>query len=138
MGAVTGDRTTAEPARSHAADGMLLVRDVLDAQLETADARRVGRVADLLATWDEDGLHVCEILVGPQPLAGRVSYRLRTLAMRLLADRFLKRVAITEVEEVGPTVRLRDEAARYDLDSGDRWVAEHILRFLPGNGRLRR
>ncbi len=116
--------------------GALLVRDVFDAQLESSDRRRLGRVADLEAIWDEDGrLRVVAIVVGPQALLGRLSYRLRSLAYRLLNERFQHRIPITEVDEIGPTVRLRRPAADYDVAAGDAWVAEHIIGRIPGSGR---
>jgi hypothetical protein len=116
--------------------GGLLVRDVFDGQLESLDGRRIGRVADLEAVWSDDGtLHIEAILVGPQVLLGRISYRLRGVAGRVLGERFLHRVPIEEVEELGPTVRLRKHARDYRVADGDRWVADHLLRYIPGNGR---
>jgi hypothetical protein len=119
--------------------GALLVRDILDAQLETADRRRVGRVGDLEATWQPDGrLHLTAILVGPQVLLGRISRRLRGVATRLLGNRFAHRIDIDQVEEVGPTVRLIGRVTDYSVAAGDAWIAEHVLRFIPGSGRKQR
>lgn len=119
--------------------GALLVRDILDGQLESADRRRIGRVGDLEATQEPDGrLRLTAILVGPQVLLGRISYRLRGAATRLLGDRFAHRIDIDQVEEVGPTVRLVGRASRYSVAAGDAWIAEHVLRFIPGSGRERR
>jgi hypothetical protein len=115
------------------------MRDILDGQLESADRRRIGRVGDLEATWEPDGrLRLTAILVGPQVLLGRISYRLRGVATRLLGTRFAHRVDIDQVEEVGPTVRLIGRASDYSVASGDTWIAEHVLRFIPGSGRERR
>src|SRR5829696_9045 len=119
--------------------GALLVRDVMDSQLESSDGRRIGRVGDLEAELSPDGrLRVTAVLVGPQVLLGRLSFRLREPADRLLRGRFLQRVAIEEVEETGPTVRLRGRADDYTTDRGDRWVAERVLRYIPGHGRAPR
>ncbi len=116
--------------------GALLMRDVMDGQLESSDRRRIGRVGDLEAELAADGrLRITAILVGPQVLLGRLSYRLRGPADRLLRGRFLQRVPIDDVEEVGPTVRLRRSAEEYPTARGDTWVAERILRFIPGSGR---
>ncbi len=116
--------------------GALVVRDLLDGQLESADHRHIGRVADLEAVWSDDGrLAITHILVGPQVLLGRLSPSLRDLAMRLVGERFLHRVPIADVEEVGPTIRLAGPSGRYSTDAGDDWVLEHILRFIPGSGR---
>src|SRR5215210_4144396 len=119
--------------------GALLVRDVMDGQLESSDGKRIGRIGDLEAELSEDGrLRVTAILVGPQVLLGRLSYRLRQPADRLLRGHFLQSVAIDEVEETGPTVRLRGPGDAYSTARGDRWVAERVLRFIPGHGRTRR
>ena len=116
--------------------GALLVRDILDGQLESADRRRIGRVGDIEARWEADGkLRLTAILVGPQVLLGRISYRLRGVATRLLGNRFAHRIDITQVEEVGPTVRLVGPATDYSVGGGDAWVADHLLRFIPGSGR---
>ena len=124
------------PGRS---TGALLVRDVIDSQLQSSDGRRIGRVGDLEAELSPDGrLRVTAVLVGPQVLLGRLSFRLREPADRLLRGRFLQRVAIEEVEETGPTVRLRGRGGDYTTGQGDRWVAERVLRYIPGHGRAPR
>ena len=64
---------------------------------------------------------------------GRVGSRLRPLAHLLLRGRFEHRIPMAEIEDVGPTVRLRGTAEEYGLDQSDRWLAEHILRFIPGS-----
>jgi hypothetical protein len=116
--------------------GGLLVRDILDGQILSMDRRRIGRVADVEAEIGEDGrLRLTNLVIGPEALAGRISHRLQRLFHRALKGRFEQRVPVSEIEELGPTVRLRKLAERYDLDSGDDWVALHILRFIPGNGR---
>ena len=112
------------------------MRDIMDAQLETADRRKIGRVADILAEWREDGsLVLTHLVVGPQAHAGRVSSHLRSFLRSILKDRFEHRIPISEVVEVGPTVRLRGNASDYDVGHADAWVVDHILRFIPGNGR---
>ncbi|HKG18510.1 MAG TPA: hypothetical protein VKB00_02130 [Candidatus Limnocylindrales bacterium] len=119
--------------------GALLVRDVMDSQLESSDGKRIGRIGDLEAELSGDGrLRVTAILVGPQVLLGRLSYRLREPAHRLLRGRYLQRVPIDEVEETGPTVRLRGRADAYTTGRGDRWIADRVLRFIPGHGRAAR
>lgn len=115
--------------------GALLVRDILDNQIRSRERRRLGRVGDVELAFDDDGgVRLASIVLGPEALAGRISARLRRALRRLLGGRFERRVSVDEIDELGPTVRLRGRASAYDLDSGDRWVARNILRFIPGNG----
>jgi hypothetical protein len=39
------------------------------------------------------------------------------------------------VKKFGPTLHLRGKAEQYDIGQSDRWIAEHILRWIPGSGR---
>lgn len=118
--------------------GALLVRDILDAQLETRDHRKVGRVADVRAEWARDGtLHAVELEIGPEALAGRISPRLRRIVGAFLRDRFEHDIPVGEIAEVGPTVRLKGLASEYEVGRAEEWVARHVLRFIPGNGRPR-
>jgi hypothetical protein len=51
-----------------------------------------------------------------------------------LRDRFEHRIPVKEVEDFGPTLHLRGKAAQYPVGQADRWVADHILRWIPGSG----
>lgn len=116
--------------------GALLVRDILDGQLETRDHRKVGRVADVVAERDPDGtVRAVELRIGPEALAGRISPRLRMLVAKVLRGRFDHRIPVTEIAEVGPTIRLRGLSDDYAVGQADDWVARHILRWIPGSGR---
>ena len=132
-------RGAAAPGNDDVSDrvtGALLVHDVLDAQLLSADHQRIGRVGDVELEWDPaDGLRVTAIEVGPQALLGRLSGRLRGAAMRVLGERYLHRIEIGEVDELSLAVRLAQPAEAYAAARGDRWVADHILRRIPGHGR---
>lgn len=117
-------------------DRLLTMRDVIDAQLESLDGRRLARVADVEAEWRADGsLHLIAMAVGPEAQLGALSSRLRGLLHRLLGGRLDHRIGMDQVEEVGPTVRLRQRADDYELNGADRWLIDHLLRFIPGNGR---
>jgi sporulation protein YlmC with PRC-barrel domain len=120
-----GDRSVVERA--------LLMRDVIDGQLESADRLRIGRVADVIVV-DGSTPRVAALATGPEALAGRVHPRLRRVLGRLLGGRWERTVGVDELEEVGPTLRLRRPAAAYDLASGEAWVGERIVRRLPGSG----
>lgn len=114
---------------------LLVMRDMMDSQLETRDGIRVGRVADVRAEWRDDGtLVLTHLVTGPQALAGRLSEHLRPLAHFLLRDRFEHAIPLSEVECFGPTIRLRGRADDHALARADRWIASHILRWLPWSG----
>ena len=119
-------------------DDLLIMRDLIDKEMETSDDRGIGRVDDILAEWREDGsLVLTQLLTGPEALAGRVSRRLRSIAASLLRGRFEHSIPMSEIEEVQEAreaLRLRGPAASYPQSGADRWVAEHILRFIPGSG----
>ena len=116
-------------------DRLLAMGDIMDMQLETSDGCHVGRVADIEAELRDDGaLVLTHLVVGPEALSGRVGSRLRPLAHLLLRGRFEHRIPMAEIEDVGPTVRLRGTAEDYGLGRSDRWIAEHILRLIPGSG----
>lgn len=117
------------------AERLLTMRDVIDGQLESADGRRLARVADAEAEWRADGsLWVTDLLVGPEAHLGRVGTPLRSLGQRLLRGRFEHRIPVSEVEELGPTVRLKGRSSDYPLQGMDDWIVRRILRFIPGNG----
>ncbi len=117
-------------------DRVLVMRDIMDGQIVTADERKIARVADVEAEWREDGsLVLTDLVIGPQALAGRVASRLQPVARWLLRDRFEHRIPIQEVTELGPTVRLRGGVDAYSVGLADEWLVEHVLRFIPGNGR---
>jgi hypothetical protein len=111
------------------------MRDIVDGQLETIDDRRVGRVADLFGEWRPDGtLVLTDIVVGPEALARRVAGWLGVLVGRLFGGHHDHRIPLSEVEEVGPTVRLRGKRSDYSLSGADDWIVDHIIRFIPGGG----
>ncbi len=115
---------------------MQVMRDLMDGELLSSDGRSLGRVDDLAAELDDHGtLRLVEILTGPEALAGRVSSRLRPPVRRLLRGRFDTRIPLADVEELGPTIRLRRPADDYRTGRSARWIAEHLLRWIPGSGR---
>src|SRR5436305_13584776 len=93
---------------------LLVMRDIMDSQLETRDKRHIGRVADIEAEWRDDGkLVLTNIVTGPQALTGRVASHLLPIARFLLRDRFEHRIPLSEVENFGPTLHLRRKAKDY-------------------------
>ena len=117
-------------------DQFLVMRDLVDQQLETSDQREIGRVADVQAEWRADGsLVLTHLVTGPQALAGRVASRLRPVVRLMLRDRFEHAIALDEIEAADLTLRLRGTAAEYPVGQSERWIVDHILRFIPGSGR---
>jgi hypothetical protein len=83
-------------------DDIFSIADIIDSQLESSDKQDVGRVADIEAEWREDGtLVLCNLVTGPQALAGRVARPLRSLAQRLLHDHFEHTIPLSDVEKFG-------------------------------------
>ncbi len=119
-----------------AEEQLLVMRDIMDSQLETRDKRRIGRVADIEAEWRADGkLVLRNIVTGPEALTGRVASHLRPLARFLLRGHFEQQIPLCDVDAFGPTLRLCKKAEDYSVGQSDRWIADHILRWIPGNGR---
>jgi hypothetical protein len=52
----------------------------------------------------------------------------------LLRDRFEHRIPIDDIEDFKPTLHLRRNAADYKVGQSERWIADHILRWIPGSG----
>ncbi|GHO97761.1 hypothetical protein KSF_078090 [Reticulibacter mediterranei] len=116
-------------------DDIFSIRDIIDSQLETCDDIEIGRVADIEAEWREDGSLVLTSLVsGPQALMTRVSSRLTPFAHWLFRNRFDHRILISDVERFGPTLRLCGRADDYPVGRSERWIAQYILRWIPGSG----
>lgn len=114
---------------------LLVMRDIMDSQLETCDRCRIGRVADIEAEWCDDGTcMLSHIVTGPEALTGRVASHLRPFARWLLRGHFEHRIPLSDVETFGPTLCLHKTAQDYRVGQSDRWIADHILRWIPGSG----
>lgn len=117
-------------------DTHLVMRDLMDQQIVTADDRSIARVADIEAEWRHDGrLYLTGLDIGPQALARRVSGSLAPIARFLLRGRWEHTIPMDEVSEVTLDVYLRHGSDYYETGKADQWVVDHILRFIPGNGR---
>jgi sporulation protein YlmC with PRC-barrel domain len=114
---------------------ILVMRNIMDNQLESCDDIEIGRVADIGAEWRPDGrLILTNLLTGPEALAGRVSSHLRPIVHFFLHARFEHCIPITEIDDFQPTLRLRGKAIDYSTGQSDRWIANHIFRWIPGSG----
>ncbi len=117
-------------------DELFSIRDILDSQLLTKDGKRIGRVADIAAEQYPDGsLRLTHLLLGPQALAGRINRHVQACFQFFLRDRFEHSIPISEVTRFGPTLILQGKAEDYRVGQSERWIAQHILRWIPGNGQ---
>ncbi len=122
-----------EPMYRH--DQALSIADILDNQLETSDQIEISRVADIEAEWRDDGtLVLTHVVTGPQALARRVPSHLEPIFRFLLGNRFEHRIPLSDIEDFAPTLHLRKKAADYAVGQSERWIADHILRWIPGSG----
>ena len=114
---------------------ILVMRNIMDNQLETCDNIEIGRIADIEAEWRPDGsLILINLLTGPEALAGRLSSHLRPIAHFFLHGHFEHSIPITDIDDFDPTLRLRDMETDYAVGQSDRWIANHIFRWIPGSG----
>lgn len=119
--------------RGGRAQPLTSMRDLLDNPAVAADGRRLARVGDVRARWDEDGhLRLEALLFGPQVLAARVWRRLGAPARALFRDRFDCAVSLGEVREIGDQIRLRGPADRYPIGRIERSPLARALRLLSG------
>lgn len=128
---------TAADAQTTKPKDFQAMRDIADGLIEAAGGEPLGRVADIELTGDENGRYRCTaFVIGPEALAGRVGTPLRGWLHWLLHGRFEYTVDIDEVEEFGPTLKLRHPANHYQVGHADQWVIDHLLRFIPGHGPM--
>jgi sporulation protein YlmC with PRC-barrel domain len=113
----------------------LLLRDIVDGQLRSREGRRIGRVAEVEVEWTRDGLYLRRLILGPEAHLGRIWWRLGDFANRLLKGRREHSIDVSEIEEIGPNVMLKQTADAYDIGTVDEWIVDHIFRFIPGSGR---
>jgi hypothetical protein len=113
----------------------LFMRDIVDGQLRSREGRRIGRVADVEVEWTPRGLFLRQMTLGPETHAARVWGRIGDLLHRFLGGRREHRIAIDEVEEIGPSVMLKQTADAYDVGNADAWIRDHIFRFIPGSDK---
>jgi hypothetical protein len=111
------------------------MRDIVDGQLRTREGRRIGRVAEIEAEWTPRGLILRRLILGPEAHASRVWGRLADGLHRLLGGRYEHSIDVSEIEEIGPNVMLKQTADAYDVGDTDAWIRDHIFRFIPGSDK---
>jgi hypothetical protein len=123
------------------ASDILLVRDLLDAQLVGRDDRFVGRVDGILIEL-RDGAppRVAAMEVGAVTMARRLHPRLaqwlRRAAIRWLPVSWRPvRLPLTLLRDVGVDIELgTDEATERRLLRLELWMRRHIVNRVPGGG----
>ena len=114
---------------------LLVMRDLMDGQLEASDGMRIGRVDGIVASHDGAGdLALTGLITGPEALTRRLSSRLGPIAGFLFRGHFEHRIPRAEVIGTGPVVKLRGAAAEYPQGGLERWLIRHLWRFIPGTG----
>jgi hypothetical protein len=75
------------------------------------------------------------LVTGPEALVRRVSSHLAPVARWIFRGRFDKRIAMDQIVSIeGLEIHLKRNAASYAPGASERWIARHLLRFLPGTG----
>jgi hypothetical protein len=122
--------------RSKRSQETLLMRDIVDSQIRTLDGWRVGRATDVEAERRSDGALVVRcVVLGPEAHAGRLGRHVWSLVHRVLKGRFEHGIPVGDIEELGLNIQLSRPRDDYEVGSADRWIVEHILRFIPGHDR---
>jgi hypothetical protein len=120
--------------------GILLIHDVLDAQLLDRTQRKMGRVDGLVIELRDDGEapRVAELLVGGSVLAERIGDWMVALVRwggRLLRiEPAVTRVSFDAVRVVGPCIEVAIDATSTNALRTERWLDTRIIRRLPGGG----
>lgn len=113
---------------------------LLDRRVVDADGEPVGRVDDLAFDRAGDGgPRLVSILMGPEALGARLGGVLGGIvagAGRLRPDGAgPPEVAIDDLDEVGPEVRLKAHRDELPFPRSEAWVREHVIGRIPGATR---
>ena len=117
--------------------GLLLLHDVLDAQLVDKRDQKVGRVDELLLDLSCDPPRVTAILIGGTPRANRTG-RLARLVRRgiraLLRRRHdpVSRVSFDDVCRIGDNIQIDVDGDSLESAQLEVWLRDHIICRIPG------
>jgi sporulation protein YlmC with PRC-barrel domain len=121
--------------------GLHLVHDLLDAQLLDRRKRRVGRVDDLALELRPDRPpRVAAILIGGPVRARRIGrfavWLSRVLrAIGRVRSPGVSRIPFSAVRRIGDTIELDVDGDTLESSHTERWLAEHVVRRIPGAGK---
>lgn len=111
---------------------------LLDRQLVDRAQELCGKVDDVELTEGETGdLLVTALLSGPGVLSARLRApwgRWIVSAHRRLAGGAPERIPMTDVADLGATIRLGVSRRGLGNQAGERWVASHVTSHIPGSG----
>jgi sporulation protein YlmC with PRC-barrel domain len=124
--------------------GIRLSRDVIDSQLVDRQGTKIGRVDQLLLEL-EDGEppRVATIVIGGAARAERIGGWFAALrrGLRTLTGRRTEResrIPFAAVRRVAETIEVDVDAATLEAGYLERWLAEHVVRHIPGGNGERK
>ena len=121
--------------------GLDLGHDVLDAQLIDRQKRKIGRVDSLVLVLRDDGPpRVATILVGGPVRARRIGRWMTLVSRALRAVGRVRREGVTRipfdaVRCIGDTIQVDVDGDTLEAKHVEDWLAEHVVRHIPGSGR---
>lgn len=127
-----------QPASGEQYAEVSLRLQMLDAQVLDADDLPVGRVDDIELELSDGGLQVAALLIGQRhlgPRVGGITGSLMTHTARRLAG--TDATARIEAHQVGSwqgLPKLRHRLAELHVARLETWLAEHVVRKIPGAG----
>ena len=116
---------------------MDIVRDVLDTSVVDRNGRDMGRVDGIVVEQNDGPPRITTLLIGPSalgsrlhPALGRLVTRIETL-LGIDRDR-PSRIAVEDVEEVGPKIRVRLAIGETTVAALEQLIRRWIVK-MPGS-----
>ena len=117
---------------------LMLVEEVLDAQLCDFAGEKVGRVDDLVLQLSSEGPpRISAILIGGEVRATRIGKWMLAVhhaigALLRSGDAGTSRVSFDKVQRIGDTVQLDVDERELSSERLERWLRDHIVLHIPG------
>ena len=118
--------------------GLLLVHDVLDAQLLDRSCEKIGRVDELLLELRDDAPpRVSMLLIGGPARAARVGRWMTWIHRRVHAafgkrDDQVSRIPFDAVRRIADVIELDVDAGSLPSGHLERWLSERVVCRIPG------